>query len=227
MVDKKGYLARCKQAIEFEAFEDELSWLLAGQLSNIAHGERWRPYFDYDFDPGVGPGSVKNHRKGKLAEIIFLDYLEDLGIPCMPRCLLPIRCKGRRPEHVDFWVPRGSSWISVDVKSGVLEQGSSFEDKLGDLDWFGLPVAIEQCRADHLAELVPYVLFEPSIRKGTLIGYATRDEILDAPRVDPPRVPHSCRVVSISKLHPVEELFGFVKTDSSDVEKNRVETVKA
>ncbi len=210
MVDKAGYLARVGQAIETHGELDDHSWVSAGYIAEDAldHDQATR-FDDGDDEHLPSTGNMRSHRKGKLAEYTVLVEFERQGIWHIDRCLIPIKCRAGRPEHVDFYAYVQGRWASVDVKSGTLGRGETYEDKLDRLDAFGLPVNAKQCN-DRLSDLVFYVLFDYRLQRGALIGYATRSQVLDQrrPVLYPPRVKSPCKIIPITSLHPVEELLG-------------------
>ncbi len=201
--NKYGYIQATGQAVELKGLIDDLSWTYAGYIASSAEDNARTPRFDDgDLEHPPSMGNVRSHRKGKAAELVFVEMLNNHGIrEHIDLCLQP----SPPPESVDFYVYIGDKWQSIDVKSGTLRRGEAYEDRIGDMETFGLPVNIRQC-GPELCDLVFYVLFDYELTRGALIGYATRDEINAAPAREGGPYKSPCKIVPISELHSLDDL---------------------
>jgi hypothetical protein len=135
---------------------------------------------------------------GKLAEVVFLEYLLELGVDAEEGDMFEIFAGAENADGFDFTLPNGQT---IDIKTASLP----FHSRIM------VPITQFHLKKDYYVGIKLYFttlniqeILEFKIDKAVIFGYATRQEFEQMPTANYGE--GNCKAISLNALHPISEL---------------------
>lgn len=135
---------------------------------------------------------------GKLAEVIFFEYLKELGVNVTEGDMFQIFEGAENADGFDFTLPSGES---IDIKTASLPYHSRIMVPMTQFhlkkDYYvGIKLFFKTLSSEEVLEF--------SINKAVVYGYTTRQELELIPTKNYGE--GDCKAISLTALHPIKDL---------------------